>query len=495
MQGARVFRRLAAWLHFRRRRGRLTGRLQRLLVEPKEAASPLSDYPSLVVKPGSYPCVIEHPSGQRLAAELDLGAGRSPQGQVFGWPVEERDGIRTVPQPAERYPLLKCGLRAGWEVLLIDATVQAWFPEQASLHASLAVAGHGLSADPGRCFPEVSVQITEGHRLFGRAPLTKVTFPTSMPETGKVEFSVEVDRDANVTYSNGGTELRCGYWMQTSLTDYRRFFVTTAPVFEIRSATPLTPGEWMTTHVLPLRELVTLATLEPQTVAWATLDEQHGGVSTEGSTRSFQLYSQDIQQAPYAPAADPHKESRTLFTFPGLPYSPVDLLRRWEDLRTAHRGFIQPLMQGLTEQMNPRARFLFLVQALEGLHTEMTGEGPVKVEQHRAKRKEVLQAVKDAGLDKDWADRWLDRHGRFSLAERLTQLWDAVRPDVERVADVDLVPGDIPDIRNRLSHGAEDYSWQALRPAMRVMSAIGAAHVLRLLDLPSDRLPMVFGQD
>jgi hypothetical protein len=66
---------------------------------------------------------------------------------------------------------------------------------------------------------------------------------------------------------------------------------------------------------------------------------------------------------------------------------------------------------------------------------------------------------------------------------------------VESVADVGLVPGNIPEVRNRLSHGAEDYSWQALRPAMRAMSAIGAAHVLRLLDLPLDRLPMVFGQD
>lgn len=451
----------------------------------------MSEFPGLVVKPGSYPCVIEHPNGQRLAAELDLGAGHNPQGQVFGWPVDERDGIRTLPQPAERFPLLKCDLRAGWEVLLVEATVQAWLPERASLQASLAVAGHGLSGDPGRGFPEVSVQVTEGHRLFGRAPLTRVTFPTQMQETGKIEFSVEVDRDANVTYTSGGTELRCRYWINGSLTDYRRFFVTTAPVFEIRSATPLTPGEWMASHVQPLRELVTLATLEPQTVAWATLDEEHEHASTEVSTRSFQLYSQDIHQAPYAPAADPHQESRTLFTFPELPYSPVDLLRRWEDLRTAHRGFIRPLMQGLTEQMNPRARFLFLVQALECLHTETAGEGPVPVAQHRAKRKEVLQAVKDAGLDKKWADRY----GRFSLAERLTPLLDAVRSDVERVADVVLVPGDIPDIRNRLSHGAEDYSWQALRPAMRVMSAIGAAHVLRQLDLPLDRLPMVFGQD
>jgi hypothetical protein len=408
--------------------------------------------------------VVEHPNGQRLAAQLDLFAGRDPQGQVFDWPVEERGGVITLPQAAQQFPLLKCVLRAGWEVLLVDVTVQAQLPGQASLYAPLAVAGHGLSADPRRCFLEASAQVTGGHRLFGRAPLTKVTFPTTMPETGKVDFSVEVDRDANVTYNRGGSELRCRYWIQSSLTDYRRFFVTTAPVVEIRSHTPLTPGEWMTSYLVPLRELVILATLEPQTVAWATLDDEHEGASSEGSSRSFQLYSHDIKQEPYAPKADPYQESRTLFTFPDLPYSPVDLMRRWEDLRMAHRGFIQPLMQGLTEQMNPRARFLFLVQALEGLHSDTAGESPVPVEQHRAQRREVLQAVKDAGLDKKWADRWLDRHGRFNLEDRLTQLRDAVRSDVERVADLDQVPGDIPEIRNRLSHGAADYSWQDLHP-------------------------------
>jgi hypothetical protein len=36
------------------------------------------------------------------------------------------------------------------------------------------------------------------------------------------------------------------------------------------------------------------------------------------------------------------------------------------------------------------AYVLFLVQALEGLHTETAGEAPVPVEQHRAKRQEVL---------------------------------------------------------------------------------------------------------
>jgi hypothetical protein len=123
-----------------------------------------------MVEPGSYPCVIEHPDGQRLAAVLDLGAGHSPTGQVFDWPVPKRGGVRSLPQPVEQFPVLKCRLRSGQEVLLVEAAVQALLPGQASLRASLAVAGSGLLADPGKGFAEASLQVTEGHRLFGRAP-------------------------------------------------------------------------------------------------------------------------------------------------------------------------------------------------------------------------------------------------------------------------------------------------------------------------------------
>jgi hypothetical protein len=151
----------------------------------KREVVPVPGFPKLVVEAGSYPCVIEHPDGQRLAAVLDLVPGHSPRGEVFDWPVPERGGIRTVPQPVEQFPLLKCSLRVRWEVLLVEAAVQALLPGQASLRASLAVAGSGLLADPGKGFAEASVQITEGHRLFGRAPLTKVMFPARCRRRGR----------------------------------------------------------------------------------------------------------------------------------------------------------------------------------------------------------------------------------------------------------------------------------------------------------------------
>ena len=51
--------------------------------------------------------------------------------------------------------------------------------------------------------------------------------------------------------------------------------------------------------LLPLRELAVLATLEPQSVAWATLGEEYQDASAEGSTRSFRLYSVPSSRSGY----------------------------------------------------------------------------------------------------------------------------------------------------------------------------------------------------
>lgn len=225
------------------------------------------------------------------------------------------------------------------------------------------------------------------------------------------------------------------------------------------------------------------------------MDEEKLRADGGTSEVAHQVFSTDVFQQPYEAERDWENDGATLFRFPDLPYSPVELVRRWESLRQTHRGFVQPMVQALTAQMDRRARFLSLVQALEGLHTQTVGEGATTVEEHRSRRAAVLAAVKEAGLAKEdlrWLKRWVDRYGRYSLNERLEQLRDAVREDVEGICDLSLIPGDLAELRNGLSHGAADYPHAILRPRIQALSAIAAAHLLRLLELPTDRLPRLF---
>ncbi|MGY1710351.1 HEPN domain-containing protein [Geodermatophilus sp. SYSU D00758] len=452
----------------------------------------MSDFPKLQHEAGSYPCTILHPNGHHLPGQLELAAEQRPTAEVFGWPYEVAQEMR-FPQPTEKHPALLCELRNGPVVLLVDTSVTSWWPGRATLHASTAVVGFDLTSDPQSTFHEASLQITNAQRVFGPIPITSMRTPRSRPDGGDVEVAATISVDANRVYEHGGTKLRCRYWWSIRNLDYFQFGIRTAPVFEVRDGEALTAAEWVTRHVLPLRELVTLATLENQSIAWLTLD-QDAAVPGRGS-RENQVFARDILQAPFAPQRDMENDGKSLFVLSDLPYNPVELLQRWEGLRQTHRSFIQPLMHGVTERMDLRARFLSLVQALEGLHTQIAGEGPVSVAEHQQKRKHILAEIKARGLGRDgraFLNRWLDRFGRYSLSERLQQLRDTVSEDIADLVDLDLVPGKVPEYRNKLSHGAEDYSWEVLRPPTRALTIIGVAHVLRMLDLPLDRLPRLF---
>lgn len=108
--------------------------------------------------------------------------------------------------------------------------------------------------------------------------------------------------------------------------------------------------------LLPLRELVILATFEPQTVARATLDEEYQDASAEGSTRSFQLYSVPSSRSGYwwTFGGGAHRSGRDL---------PRDLppVARWalpdglanEDERSSlwGRALINPLLE---DEQGPR---------------------------------------------------------------------------------------------------------------------------------------------
>ncbi|WP_139173673.1 HEPN domain-containing protein [Geodermatophilus telluris] len=431
-----------------------------------------------------------YPNGDRQAGQLELEPSKSPHGEVFGTPPG-LEKATSFPQPPQHFSVLACDLRVGYQPLLLNASVEMWFPGRSLVRAEAAVVGHGLEQDPESTFPEVSLQITGGHRIFGATPVKETSGPRSLPPQGTVEYKATIDVDANRSYQRDDVELRCRYWLSAHNLDYYRFGVRTAPVFEIRDASRPTALGWIADHVLPLRELVTLGTLEQQTVSWLELDHEDDGTKFG----SVQVFSREIAQSPYAPTIDRDKDGRSLFVFSALPYSPLELVERWEKLRAAHPNFIEPLIRGVTEPTDSRSGFLLTVQALEGLHTETYGEGSQYSAKHKEERDSILKDVKQLGLSKKrraFLHRWLDMNGRYSLRDRLKELRDDVADDVLSIVNLDLIPGDVPLYRNQISHGAGNVPATTLRPVGRALAALGVAHVLRLLDLPRDRMSHLF---
>jgi hypothetical protein len=446
-----------------------------------------------VLKPGEYPCVVHHPTAGNLPGTAELCPGRDPVVHVYDWPIVASGGVTSFPGPEEQLATARCELRQGVDLILFDAVVQPWLPEHAWMSSSLALAAPPGFVEPDTRFFEARLQITHGHRVFGTFPIHAVEWPSQPATTGTDRYSVHWDADAITRFPLGGVDLRAEFLISHSIGDRYQFSLQSRPVFTLTSEAARSPAEWMRDYLEPLRDLVSLATLEPQRIAIASV----GSPDNDERERplDYTLFSRAIDQEAYSPSIDTRNDGRTLFTFRDAIGNPLELLSRWQQLQRDSSAFVEPLLAGLTQPASPRVHFLALVQALEGLHAEQHGEGRIPVEDHRARRTSVLEEVGRAGISDeslDWLKAWIDRYGRYSLRERLDQLATEVADDIGPIAGAQLEARRIAEIRNGLSHGSRKYSGDELQPHLRAMAVVGIAHLLRLLEVPPGNIERFF---
>lgn len=210
----------------------------------------------------------------------------------------------------------------------------------------------------------------------------------------------------------------------------RRTMTTTA----LASHTSLTVDEWMDRWVRPMLRIAALATRRPQRLSWLTVSTAPvDATGTEWPPHSNGVvFGSGIEQAPYEadyPDEWRRPENRPLFTLTSMPMPLPELLRRWVDLSYDGNLFLE--LYGLTlrqADLPPRARFLYLVQALEALHSEEhAAEDNAAQAEFAAQRKDVITALKGVGLPSSTLsfirDNW-SKTKMLSLDRRLRQLID-----------------------------------------------------------------------
>lgn len=244
---------------------------------------------------------------------------------------------------------------------------------------------------------------------------------------------------------------------------------------------------WLERWVLPLLRVASLATRRPQRLSWLlvnetprwTVREEHSNFATGV------LFGSGIEQAPYEAEYREEwrrPENQPLFTLSTMPMTLPELLRRWVPLESDENPFIELYGETLRQTDLPaRARFLYLVQALEALHSH----------QHRQEHEEAQETL---AAQRPETPRELERQ-RVSLERRLhdllTSLPERVHTQViaNKPAETDIdcgPPGatlekQLATVRNQLSHGGRNYDERALKPLTRLTEIICRAHALRLL--------------
>jgi hypothetical protein len=447
-------------------------------------------------------------NGQTLPGEFNADPMQPATFEIFG-EVEPTDPDPIVVFPKEYdFAHLVGRLRSGQDVILTDAHVLAWVPERATGSARLAVVGLGIADVANGAFARVRLQVTGSDLFFGAAPISRIFWPSeSAPADGR-KYSAELNPDSHHRWESKehGLVAECSYESSFVIGDRYRHQLTFAPVVELTSHTPLSVDEWLTRWIVPLLGLAALATRNPQQMSWLTVHDERadGEPAAPAWLRSGLVVGSGIAQARYdGEERDEwrHPDRHPLFTLASIPMPLPELLHRWRTLGDSADPFVELYQQVLRlTDLPQRARFLYMIQALEALHThENKAVDETAQKSFEAKRMSALaelEARRVAPLTMKFVRKNWTKRRQDSLDHRLadlirgmpepvraglrTQEMDAVARYLDTEASAPLHV-QLSVLRNALSHGDRNYEARDLRPWVLVVETMCRSNLLRLL--------------
>ncbi len=470
---------------------------------------PLSDFPRLPVEPGRY-AAEWFIGGSALAGEIELSSARPARLTVFGeakpivWKRQGRSRSAGFPQD-HVVPEITGRLRTGHDVVATDAHLSVWMPQRTNGSARSAVVGLGIAETPRR-YPSLRLQVTGADLLFGTPPLKSVQFPDPKQSGFQGEFGATLNARSVQTWRDRslGITITCSYEGNFSLTNRYRHQLTFAPVIEFEGE-PATVDEWMDFWVRPLLELTALATRAPQRLSWVTVHAAPSDSQERATRHSGVVFGSGIWQEPFTadePAVRPDPDWKPLFTLGNLRTGLPSVLRVWREQQASANPFLDLYRSVLMQpDLPPRARFLYLIQALEGLHgfehraADESAQATFQEKRQRAVVEldaaklppKTLRFIKD-----NWSRRRLDSLDR-RLRELIADMPEAGRDAMEHrslplAAELEgegekRLDQMLRRLRNDLSHGTRQVEEDDLAPWVELLERIAQHHLLSRLGI------------
>lgn len=470
---------------------------------------PQTDFPRLAVETGRY--AVEWFMDERtIPGEIELESARPPQLRFFGeakpliWRTKGRTKSAGFPQRHD-LPEIVGRLRTGHDFVVTDAEVSVWVPERTLGAGRFAVVGLGI-AKAARTYPRVRLQVTGSDLLFGIPPIKSTQFPDPKKFQFEGAFGATLNRASIQRWEDPASKLAitCSYEGNFSLTSRYRHQLLFAPVVELEGE-PATVDEWMKEWVRPLLGLTALATGAPQRLSWLTVHAAPEDPKGEEPGASGVLFGSGLWQAPYQadePELRRDPEWRPLLTLRELPIGLPAVLQAWRDLEASDNPFLELYRSVLFQQdLPPRARFLYLIQAIEGLHGYEHRRADENAQaRFRAKRQEVIDDLGSAGVASKVLrfikDTWSKRRSD-SLDRRLRDLIAAMPDDAQKRLEHRGMPlsteleadGEkrleqkLRRLRNDLSHGTRRIEDVDLAPWVGLLETVAQFHLLRRLGI------------
>ncbi|MFJ8010216.1 HEPN domain-containing protein [Streptomyces fagopyri] len=464
-------------------------------------------------EPDNYRCTwhIPHDGGiLDLPGTLDLRANRQPQGAIFSeipgiWTIEGHTKTAGFPQERE-FENLSCTFENGLGAALLNCSMSIWAPSRVAIRAACALVGNA-DAVTAKEISRVKVQVSGVDSLFGTAPIKGQSFPSTQGMVGGIgTWSVDQDPDSTQVWLDTKAELTASFDSSITMADPYYFRMCHSPSIVIDLNDPIDFDRVVDEWIAPLTDLVALALGRPQRVTYLAVGKKPD--EKRGHWDKLQVYGARIHQEPYNSSLKGISNSHSVLNWSSDARNPLEALRAWQELRVSHHPLVETYGSFLNVRaQHPRASYLLLLQALEGLHGyENYDAEKERGERHRAQKQQILETVKSclsfSSEDRKFLKRSISNSPPKGLDSRLRESFMQVAPDVlTQLASTELIKGVMTDprkphdaadalriIRNDLAHGNKGYPVDDLRAVERILERVTRAHFLRVLGYPNSVL-------
>ncbi|TDH24415.1 hypothetical protein [Mycobacteroides franklinii] len=466
-----------------------------------------------------------------VSGEVDLLALRQPRGSVFGTaPATWNEGPGSQrsagwPQHFE-YPLVYGEMNGGLDVVLLDAhlTVHGEMPRSgfvnfsdanAHFDAWAALVGRGAPATGPLLVDSGFIQVPHLEALAGKSPILQVMFPEgNMYEQDEPQFSATFDKHSHQEWRDDRAEVALSYDLSADLFSWYSFGLTFSPIVSVKLNEPVPLSEFLIQWAWPLRQLVAAATGRREDISYLTVSPVFADDEREPEKRQFQVFNASISQARYSSSRslrDKHISAIRLSEGESL----LAMLRRWQDLKDEQNPILNTYdISAVGPSQHPRARFLLLLQALEGLHGhEHRDEMEERRSNHSALREPILSRCKSALTElpddfrfiKKFLARWPPETSDVAIRKMLQMLPIDLEPELAKSALVESVRIDndrvtstldaIRIARNDLSHGTKAYDRLELAGVADILERAVRGHLLRLLGTSTDAITRALSRE
>jgi hypothetical protein len=458
-----------------------------------------------------------------VSGEVELQALRQPSATVFGtapvnWTIDGNTRGAGFPQHFE-YPLIYGELNGNLDIVLLDAylTVHGEHPRQgfasftggnAYVDSWAALVGHGAPRSGPVLVDSGVIQVPYLEAFGGKSPIAEITYPGGgLYEQDNPQFVATFDKSSFQEWRDDSAEVSLHYNVSADVGGFHSFGLAFSPVVSVELSQPVPLAEFLTQWAWPLRGLIAAATGERVDINHLTCSPVIDG----DTRRQFQVFNASITQTPYTSSSSLRDKHVSAIRLAPDGESLLRLLRKWQELRAAENPILNTYdITAVGRGQHPRARFLLLIQALEGLF----GYEKRSDERHSrfaSERESMLGRCKDQleGAVYKFVKKHLARRPPMGVDSVLREMLQALPIDLEsELTDgmlVTSVRSENPNVtstldairivRNDLSHGNRTYDRQALSEAADIFERVVRGHLLRLLDVSDEIVTRVLSPE